>query len=143
MSIDRSPSFFNESAESSATTISCTTCNSAEKLIIESLDFAGPKLLGRLALSYSCGNCLTPYVHESTPVDVARFLANQPDPAPVAHLGGHYIHCGEPMAEGALQLTAMKVDDDDLASAPAVEVESTVLRCQCGFQMAVPAISLN
>lgn len=143
MTIDKSASFYNESQESSATTITCTTCNSAKTLTIDSLDAVGPKLLGRLALTYSCGTCHTAFAHESTPIDVARFLANQADPLPVAHLGGHYIHCGEPMEEGALQLSAVKVDDDDLANVPAVEVESRVLRCQCGFQMAVPALDAN
>lgn len=140
MTIENSPSFYDEPRESPATSITCTACGSAGDLHVESLNFAGPKLLGRLAMEYSCNNCKASYAHDSTPLDVARFLAEQPDPLPVAHLGGHYIHCGEPMEVGNQELKSVKVDDVDLAHVPAVELESTVLRCQCGFQMAVPAV---
>lgn len=140
MTIDSSPNFYDEPQESPATSIACAACGSAGNIHVESLDFAGPRLLGRLAIKYSCNHCGALHAHDSTAMDVARFLAEQPDPLPVAHLGGHYIHCGEPMEAGNLELTAVKVNDGDLAKVPAVELESTVLRCQCGFQMAVPAV---
>lgn len=141
MTIDSSPNLYDEHPESSATTITCSTCLTAREITIDSIESIEPRLMGRVSLAYSCSTCQTSFAHDSTALDVAQFLGNQADPLPVAHLGGHYIHCGEPMQEGPLQLTAVKVDDDDLANVPAVEIESTVLRCQCGFQMSVPVAS--
>lgn len=118
--------------------LSCPKCHNPDSLILESL---GPMTTGcvdQVSIEYSCGACESFYAHDAPFKSVGRLLAATSTTSNVLQIGGKYIHCGEPMLAGELHYTTLKVDDDDLADAPAVTVETSVLRCHCGFQMSIP-----
>lgn len=118
--------------------VGCTHCASAEDLILES---AGTDIAfhnGAIALEYSCGTCEAFFAHTASAEGAAPFLSASIKTLELLQSGDTYLHCGEPMKESELQLSALKVEDGDLIDAPPVTVETTVLKCPCGFQMSIP-----
>lgn len=118
--------------------VGCTQCGSAEDLILE---FAGTDVSfhnGAIALEYSCGTCEAFFAHTASAEGSAPLLSASIKTLGMLQSGDTYLHCGEPMEEGELQLSALKVEDGDLMDAPSVRVEMTVLKCPCGFQMSIP-----
>lgn len=119
--------------------LTCTNCKTDEHLMVESIQPHVPRAQGRVAMEYSCTGCGAFFAHGASVQSVAKVLAKQPGRAGVLHFGRYYIHCGEPMERGEIRLSTLKLPEGDAAEAPAVTVPSVVLRCQCGFQMSMPA----
>ena len=140
MTINSSLNAPSDSQESPNSSISCTRCRSADHLILELIGPLVPRITGRVSLEYSCGKCESFYVQDASVQEVAKFLTGKPATREVLHFGNSYIHCGEPMEEAEFRLAALRVKEGDLLDAPAVKVESSVLRCQCGFQMSIPRL---
>ena len=126
------PAFQNPSAPS----LECLTCHSSEHLTIDSIHGLHPKVNGRVAVEYSCDLCGTKYLSDAAVEAVARVLANVPTATGVLKIGREYIHCGEPMQRLSQQRWKLNVHD------PFVEddavIRAPVLRCHCGFQLALP-----
>jgi hypothetical protein len=118
--------------------IFCSDCGTSEHLIIESIESLVPKRDGWIAVEYSCGNCESFYAHEASVQDVAVFLAEGDESLGVLKFGRHYIHCGEPMEESGMKILGIGVDEDEVTGLHYVRIPSVVLRCRCGFQMAIP-----
>lgn len=139
MAIDQSAHHTGEFHEFHEETLNCTICLTDDHLIIESIHPAGSRIAGLVAIEYSCGNCEAFFAHETRVENVAKLLGNKRSETGVLQFGAHYIHCGEPMRRGRLKLATLQVTDSDLVNAPGVAIPTTVLRCRCGFQMAIPA----
>ncbi|MCQ9163978.1 hypothetical protein [Arthrobacter sp. STN4] len=122
-------------AESSLT---CTNCETDEYLIVESIQPHIPRTSGLVSLEYECRSCGAFFAHDASVQDVAKLLANQPGRAGVLHFGRYYIHCGEPMEKGEIRFSTHHPRDGEPADVKAT-FPSVVLRCQCGFQMSIPA----
>lgn len=67
--------------------------------------------------------------------EVARIL-NRPGQsfADVLVIGGHYIHCGQPMTSAGGEVRVIRATSPSLA----VYLSTQVLHCPCGFQVEVP-----
>ena len=53
-----------------------------------------------------------------------------------------YLHCGEPMQPkdtSTVSIFEPVFTDPEGTAAPDVQLDTTVLRCRCGFQISVPA----
>jgi hypothetical protein len=118
--------------------IVCVRCNSSAALTLESIGPVSPRMDGWVTVEYSCGKCDTFYAHAAPVVSVAKILAMSNTPTGVLQFGRYFIHCGEPMEKTTIQPSRLRVDDSDLAAVPTVQVPTAVLRCHCGFQMAIP-----
>lgn len=139
MSITKTARQTAEVREFCTDALNCTNCHTDENLIIESINFPAERTPGLVAIEYSCGACEAFFAHDARTESVAKILGRSHSATGVLQFGGHYIHCGEPMSRGRLKITTLKVSDGDLIDAPGVEIPSAVLRCRCGFQMAIPS----
>lgn len=138
MTIDHSPVSAKKNLAVAGAHISCTKCHTSAHLTIESIHAAVPRTDGWVMVEYSCGRCESFYAHEASVQAVARFLTTNDTQSGVLKFGHSYIHCGEPMGEIGLRVTGVGSGDDDLRDALEVRIPTTVLRCNCGFQMVVP-----
>lgn len=118
--------------------IVCSGCRTSEHLIVESIESPAPRRDGWIAVEYSCGICESFYAHEASVQDVASFLAEGDEIPGVLRFGRYYIHCGELMEEGDMKISCVGVDEDELTGLHYVRIPSVVLRCRCGFQIAIP-----
>jgi hypothetical protein len=60
----------------------------------------------------------------------------------VVHIGGDYIHCGEPMSatDPDLRNPFQSVSTDEAPpDVLGVYLQTRVLRCRCGFQLEIPS----
>lgn len=138
MTINNSVPLSNENQPTDESPLACTQCRTRDYLILESVESTAPKVRGKVAVQYSCGNCESFYAHDVSVEEIALVLHTQPVSADIVNFGNTYIHCGEPMVKRELRIAGIQADIEDLADAPVVQVESAVLRCLCGFQMAIP-----
>ena len=116
----------------------CSYCATDEYLIIESVEPAAKPGSGEfLEINYTCAECDRFYGH---PVRHSPVWARSAD-----MLGddAEYMHCGEPMQpRDGRQLSIFEpVSTSSIPEqAPTdVQLEITVLRCRCGFQLEIPA----
>lgn len=114
----------------------CTHCGTDEYLIIESVEPAvGSDAAEFLEISYTCSECDRFYGHavRHAPVWARRMNADSSDT--------EYLHCGEPMQpKDSTSVSIFEpVYTGDTFTVPEVQLDTTVLRCRCGFQMSVPA----
>ena len=115
----------------------CSQCGTDEYLIIESVEPAAKPGHGEfLEINYTCAECDSFYGHPIRHSSVwARGLAEPTD--------AEYMHCGEPMQpRDGRQLSIFEpVSTESMpAQVPVdVQLETTVLRCHCGFQLEIPA----
>lgn len=138
MKIDPSPGNSGKSPVAPVLEINCTDCRTSEHLIIESVQSMVPRTDGWVSVEYSCGKCESFYAHDVSVQAVARFLATADAQPGVLKFGRQYIHCGEPMEEVGMNITGLSVDGDGLQHVPEVRIPAVVLKCRCGFQMAIP-----
>jgi hypothetical protein len=118
----------------------CGGCASDEFLRIDSLTVLN-RQQRTLAVAFSCTHCGGSGVLETGPEYVAAVLARSSAGGDVVHIGGSYIHCGEPMSTSDPELryafqpvTTVETPADDLG----VYLQTIVLRCRCGFQVELP-----
>ncbi|WAP51828.1 hypothetical protein OL239_00085 [Arthrobacter sp. ATA002] len=115
----------------------CTHCGTDEYLIIESVEPAvGEDAAEFLEINYTCAECDRFYGHpvQHSPVWARRI--NVPGTA------AEYLHCGEPMQPkdtGSVSIFEPLHTGPDAVAVPEVQLDTTLLRCRCGFQMSVPA----
>ena len=115
----------------------CTYCGTDEFLIIESVEPAvGEDAAEFLEISYTCSECDRFYGHpvRHSPVWARRMNADS--------AVTQYLHCGEPMQPkdtSSVSIFEPVYTGPDTIVFPEVQLDTTVLRCRCGFQMGVPA----
>ncbi|MFJ7749685.1 hypothetical protein ACIQXM_06985 [Arthrobacter sp. NPDC097144] len=116
----------------------CTHCGTDEYLIIESVEPAvGKDAAEFLEISYSCSECNRFYGHpvRHSAVRARSVNADSSEDA-------EYLHCGEPMQPRDTETVSIfepLFTDPDGAAVPKVQLDTTLLRCRCGFQISVPA----
>lgn len=120
------------------TRISCSVCSSSDDLLLENWSTVGDAQDGLIDLEYSCGACESYFAISCAHDDAAEVFELGNSRCGMLQYGEQYLHCGQIMEEGELEISALKVKGGDLFDAPAVQVEMTVLKCACGFQMSVP-----
>lgn len=135
MSIDQSSHFTSEFPDFQDDSLSCTNCHTNRHLTVESIQAADSQSAGAVSVEYSCGGCEAFFAHEARVESVAKLLLASNSGSNILQFGRHYIHCGEPMSRGRLQLAG-----EDLLDAPGMKAPIKVLRCGCGFQMTVPSL---
>ena len=138
MKIDNAVGSADKSTVIPETQILCTECGTTEHLIIETIQFLSPKRDGWVAMEYSCGSCESFYAHEASFQAIATFLAEADEQSGVLTFGRHYIHCGQPMEEAGMTISGIGVDEDEVTGMLYIRIPTIVLRCHCGFQMAIP-----
>ena len=115
----------------------CTHCGTDDYLIIESVEPAiGEDASEFLEISYTCSECDRFYGH---PVRHSSVRARQLNAESTT---AQYLHCGEPMQPKDTSTSSIfepVFTDPDGAPVPEVQLDTTVLRCRCGFQISVPA----
>ena len=119
----------------------CSRCGSDRHLALNSITALTPPANGSVEVGYSCRRCRSHYLHQAAVVAVAAQLNRVRSPEDVLALGGHYIHCGQPMQKTGSELrrlNAPATTDQDLVDALDVYLTTQVLHCPCGFQMEVP-----
>ncbi|MDN3481277.1 hypothetical protein QMA10_04985 [Arthrobacter sp. APC 3897] len=115
----------------------CTHCGTDDYLIIESVEPAvGDDATEFLEISYTCSECHRFYGH---PVRHSSVRARELQPDSTT---AQYLHCGEPMQPRDSTVSSIfepVFTDPDGPPAPEVQLDTTLLRCRCGFQISVPA----
>ena len=119
----------NENHPTREASLTCTKCQTPEYLILETVDSTIPKIHGRAAVQYSCGNCESFYAQDTSVEEVAVLLQSKNIPADILNFGNTYIHCGEPMTKGELRVVSSNGGWEDSTDIPVVQVESEVLPC--------------
>ena len=114
----------------------CTHCGTDDYLIIESVEPAtGKDAAEFLEISYTCSECDRFYGHpvRHSSVWARRISADSMD--------AEYMHCGEPMKPK--DTTSVSIFEPlftgSMPAVSEVQLDTTVLRCRCGFQISVPA----
>ncbi|WP_458779612.1 hypothetical protein [Arthrobacter sp. D3-16] len=119
----------------------CTKCGSDRHLALHSIAALTPPASDSVEVGYSCRTCRNQYLHRAGVVAVAAVLNRVRSLEDVLALGGHYIHCGQPMQKTGSELRrlyAPATTDQDLVDALDVYLTTQVLHCPCGFQMELP-----
>ncbi len=121
-----------------AAEFTCARCSTPEHLVIESLHALEPAVDGWVMVDYSCSDCGSFYAHEVSVNCLTEFISGVEAPLGVVEVGQQYVHCGEPMQEGDMNLTGIADTASTDAPIPDVQLPTVVLRCRCGFQMSIP-----
>jgi hypothetical protein len=118
----------------------CAACDTDIHLSVES-PVVTDRPTGILAVALHCSNCRQSRVFDTTEEHVATFPSRSGQHGNLVHQSGGYFLCGEvmtppgPRAESTVvTFTRQPGPTDTLAAYLATEV----LRCRCGFQMALP-----
>lgn len=123
--------------------LQCLHCGSSEQIVIESIESLPPhpgELL--VQVGYVCRKCQGNYLHAARFRDVAGILNKSRSFVGLLRFAGKYFHCGEtmkPTGSDTKSVYAPLTTDDAGVAISAVSVATTVLRCQCGFRLEVPA----
>lgn len=122
--------------------LGCLHCGSNENVAIESIESL-PLHPGELHVhvGYVCRKCQGNYQHTARFRDVAAILNRTRSLEGLLRFGGEYFHCGEAMSLVGSNLKSIyaPLSNEPAGGNPgAVDVTTTVLRCQCGFQLEVP-----
>ncbi|WP_066300969.1 hypothetical protein [Arthrobacter luteolus] len=114
----------------------CTYCGTDEYLIIESVEPSTTADAAEfLEVSYTCGECDRFYGHPVRHSPLwARRVVSEPGEA-------EYLHCGEPMQPKDSRTISLfePLSTEQADTPPEVRLETTILRCSCGFQIELPA----
>lgn len=122
--------------------LGCLHCGSNENVAIESIESLPPHP-GELQVlvGYVCRKCQGNYQHAARFRDVAAIMNKSRSLEGLLRFGGQYFHCGEAMpviGSNTKSIYAPLSTEDAEEEAVAVNVGTSVLRCQCGFQLEVP-----
>ncbi|WP_312180239.1 hypothetical protein [Arthrobacter sp.] len=114
----------------------CSYCGTDEYLIIESVEPSTTAEAAEfLEISYTCTECDRFYGH---PVRHSPLWARRAVSAPSET---EYLHCGEPMQPKDSRTLSifepLSTEQDE--EMPDVRLETSILRCACGFQIELPA----
>lgn len=119
----------------------CSSCGTDRHLTLRSVTHLPDRPSDIVLVSHTCGRCRRFSEHPAWVADLSPLLARLEQTGDVLILGGHYMHCGQPMENAGTELRRLSVplstqrtSDDTLE----VYLSTRVLRCVCGFQMELP-----
>ncbi len=120
--------------------LGCETCGQDDALKIASIDTVTESGDGLVDVTHRCNRCGSVSTQIAAVTEVARIL-NRPGRgyAEVLTIGGHYIHCGQPMPVVGAEVRTARNSSCEGSSRPLdVYLTTRVLRCPCGFQVEIP-----
>jgi len=120
--------------------LGCRTCGQDDALEISSIDTVTGSSGVLADVTHRCTRCGSIRTQITAVTEVARIL-NRPGRsyADVLTIGGHYIHCGQPMPAVAAEVRTARNSSCEGNSRPLdVYLTTRVLRCPCGFQVEIP-----
>ena len=140
MSIEATPEEPQLSAHESAAPAEyvpwCSYCGTDEYLIIESVEPSKTANSAEfLEISYTCAECDRFYGHPVRHSPVwARNAVSEPAET-------EYLHCGEPMQPKDNRTVSLfePLSTEPEAATADIVLETSILRCSCGFQIELPA----
>jgi hypothetical protein len=138
----RSPGFRSDGAdEARVLPVMCNRCGTDYHLIIRSVTDIRDCPPDVVMVAYTCSQCRLFSEHPAQVADLSAVLGRRKQPGDVLIFGGHYMHCGQPMAKAGSEVRRLSAPvstegggDDTLD----VYLSTRVLRCSCGFQMELP-----
>ncbi|MDR6508428.1 hypothetical protein [Arthrobacter oryzae] len=121
--------------------VMCTACNTDRHLTITSVTHPPDQPADVVVVSHTCSRCGQFSEHPAWVAELSLVLARLGQTDDVLILGGHYMHCGQPMERrhSELRRLAAPLSTEDTAEDELeVYLSTRVLRCACGFQMELP-----
>jgi hypothetical protein len=121
--------------------VMCGNCGTDRHLTIRSVTHLPDDPADVELVSYTCDRCRRFSEHPAWVADLAEILARVEQTGDVLILGGHYMHCGQPMEKARSELrrlSAAQFTSGEAEDSLDVYLSTRVLRCVCGFQMEVP-----
>ncbi|SFU11412.1 hypothetical protein [Arthrobacter sp. ov118] len=121
--------------------VMCGRCGTDAQLTIRSVSHPPDYPPDIVMVSHTCGRCGRFSEHTAWLADLAGVLARLEQTGDVLILGGHYLHCGQPMEKAGSEhrrLSAPLTTETATEDALDVYLSTRVLRCVCGFQMELP-----
>jgi hypothetical protein len=118
----------------------CAACDTDIHLSVES-PVVTDRPTGILAVALHCSNCRQSRVFDTTEEHVATFPSRSGLHGNLVHQSGGYFHCGEVMTPPNQRAEATVVTfpgQPGPTDTMAAYLATKVLRCRCGFQMALP-----
>jgi hypothetical protein len=119
----------------------CRNCGTDRHLAIRSVIHLQDQPSDIVTVAHTCTRCRRFSEHPAWVPDLSPVLARLEQTADVLILGGHYMHCGQPMKKAGSELRRLSAPrstkiaaEDDLE----VCLATRVLRCVCGFQLELP-----
>ncbi|MGO4807809.1 hypothetical protein AB4089_22120 [Arthrobacter sp. 2MCAF15] len=82
-------------------------------------------------VAHTCSRCRRFSEHPAWVADLSLVLVRLEQTEDVLILGGHYMHCGQPMEKAGSELRRLTAP----LSTESVPDDTLVLKCVCGFQM--------
>ena len=117
----------------------CTSCGTANALIIGTIGTIIPASPGRVSIEYTCSACGSFYVHGATVQQVATLLTAAATTPGVLDIGSSFIHCGNPMTEtGDTNSSLARPAGSQRGRSAAMSIRTRLLTCHCGFQLDAP-----
>ena len=118
----------------------CPRCRRDELLEITAIDALPGNHDSLVEVSYRCSGCGWLRTQPADVTAVARILNHQGSTSDVLAFGGHYIHCGQPMAAANAEMRSIHgtYNNKHMPETLGVYLATRVLRCGCGFQMEIP-----
>jgi hypothetical protein len=121
--------------------VMCDNCGTDHHLAIRSITHLPDQPSDIVTVAHTCTRCRRFSEHPAWVADLSLVLARLEQTGDVLILGGHYMHCGQPMEKAGSELRRLSAtrstesaDEDDLE----LYLSTRVLRCVCGFQMELP-----
>ena len=138
----RSPGFRSDGAgEIRVRPVMCNRCGTDYHLTIRSVTDIGDCPTDVVMVAYTCSRCRLFSEHPAQVADLSAVLGRRKQSADVLIFGGHYMHCGQPMAMAGSELRRLAAPMSTEGAAEDtldVYLSTRVLRCPCGFQMELP-----
>lgn len=138
----RSPGFRSDGAgEARVLPVTCGRCGGDCHLIIRSVTDIPDCPADVVMVAYTCSRCRLFSEHPARVADLSAVLGRREQKGDVLIFGGHYMHCGQPMAKAGSEVRRLSAPlSTDAAADDTLEVylSTRVLRCVCGFQMELP-----
>ena len=138
----RSPDFRSDGAgEARVRPVMCSRCGTDYHLTVRSVTDIRDCPPDVVMVAYTCSRCRLFSEHPAQVADLSAVLGRRKQSGDVLIFGGHYMHCGQPMAKAGSELRRLSAPlstegaaEDNLD----VYLATRVLRCVCGFQMELP-----
>ena len=141
----RSPDFRSDGADGAdrarVLPVRCTSCGTDRYLTVRSVTNIPDCPTDVVLVAYTCGRCRRFSEHPAQVSELSGVLGRREQRGDVLIFGGHYMHCGQPMAKAGSEVRRLsaplstETENDDTLD---VYLSTRVLRCTCGFQMELP-----
>ncbi|MFE4837266.1 hypothetical protein ACFRAU_21630 [Arthrobacter sp. NPDC056691] len=138
----KSPDFRSDGAgRARVSPVTCTRCGTNRHLTVRSVMNIPDCPTDVVLVAYTCGRCRRFREHPAQVAELSAVLGRREQKGDVLIFGGHYMHCGQPMAKAGSEvrrLSAPLTTEGPAEDTLDVYLSTRVLRCTCGFQMELP-----